>query len=193
MVEMLDVVERRLWLFHRIQERTDMWLTPLGTEDGATQHKNWALEDIPWRIVRREVIVDDEELFYLLTTASFTKTAIGLYVNALVRRLSVDIDIQNWVELPWRREQLKHGMALKRYIRAVWPNFDWDSAYEFFYKEYAATYPDKVVASSKSLEMAARCAVELVNASYYAALSNLSREPLLTLLARYISEDEVRH
>ena len=155
--------------------------------------QRWTLEDLPWQKIRREVVVNDEELFYLITTASFIKAATELYAHDLVKCFSADADIANWLEQHWQQEKLQQAQALKRYILIVWPEFDWDSVFEYFFKEFATSCRDRALAPSRSLEMASRCMIEMANASYYAALRGLTQEPLLRLLAWHISEDEVRH
>ncbi|MHB8425098.1 MAG: ferritin-like domain-containing protein [Gammaproteobacteria bacterium] len=167
--------------------------TPPETNPITLTRQRWTLEDTPWQTIQRKVVVNEEELFYLITTASFVKAVTGLYAHNLVRYFSADADITNWLEQHWQQEELQHGLALKCYVQAVWPEFDWDSAYEYFFKEFATSCREGVLGPCRSLEMASRCVVEIATASYYAALSGLTKEPVLSLLAGRISEDEVRH
>lgn len=175
------------------REESPMRPTPFETEhfDQAGQH--WTLEELPWGEIRRDAIVDEEELFYLITTASFTKTTVGFYVHDLARYFSAFPEVANWLERDWQQLELQHASALKRYIQTVWPEFDWDSAYEFFLNEFAAATQDRVLAPNRSLELVACCALEMAAASYYSALRELSREPLLRLLAWHISADAMCH
>jgi len=147
---------------------------------------------IPWQDIEHQAVVNEEELFYLITTASFIKSATELYVRDIVKCLSADVEIADWLEQHWLQEELQHGRALARYVQTVWPQFDWASVYEYFFKEFATTFRDIPSASSRSLEMVSCCVVKMANAGYYAALSGLTHEPILSLLARRISEDEVR-
>ena len=149
-------------------------------------------QTIPWHAIDHQAVVDEEELFYLITTASFIKSATELYVHDIVRCLAADVEAADWIEQHWLQEELQHGRALARYVQTVWPQFDWTSVYEYFYKEFATTFRDEALASSGSLEMVSCCVVEMANAGYYAALSGMTREPILRLLARRIGEDEVR-
>lgn len=162
---------------------------PFETEHFDQSGQRWTLEELPWGAIRREAIEDEEELFYLITSASFTKTATYFYARDLTRYFSAYSEMAGWLERDWQQLELQHATALKRYIQAVWPEFDWDSAYEFFLKEFVVTARGRALASNHSLEMAACCALEMAAASYYSALRELSREPLLRLLAWHISAD----
>ncbi len=170
-----------------------MWPAPSEADSLDLPHRRWTPEELPWSEIRREAIVDEEELFYLLTTASFVKTAVGLHGHDLARYFVTAPEIADWLEHEWQQDELRHAAVLKRYIQIVWPQFDWDSAYEFFFMEFAAATQDRVLAPSRSLEMVACCALEMAAASYYSALRDLSREPLLRLLAWHISGDAMRH
>jgi hypothetical protein len=52
---------------------------------------------------------------------------------------------------------------------------------------------DVALESTRTLEMASRCVVEMGTASYYRTLSCASPEPVLAMLTRHIAADEVRH
>src|SRR5439155_20657353 len=72
------------------------------------------------------------------------------------------------------------------------PEFEGEPAYLRFGEEFRP-FSDASLESRRSLEMASRCVVEMGTASYYPTLSRASSEPVLSLLARRIVEDEVRH
>ena len=154
----------------------------------------WTLEDVSWASIRHEAVVNEEELFYLTTNASFMKAAgAELYLKDLLRYFTGDSAIQTWLKQEWQQDELHHAGALKRYVQTAWPEFDWDTVYEYFFSEFAANYRNGNLAPSRSLEMAARCVLESAAAGYYSALRGLTREPLLRLLAWRISVDEMRH
>jgi hypothetical protein len=154
----------------------------------------WGLEDVSWASIRHEAVVNEEELFYLTVNASFMKAAgAELYVRDLLKYFTGDSAIQTWLKQEWQQDELQHAGALKRYIQIAWPEFAWDTVYEYFFSEFAANYRNGDLAPSRSLEMAARCVLETAAAGYYTALRSLCREPLLRLLAWRISVDEMRH
>jgi hypothetical protein len=160
-------------------------LEPVAPEQGVLE------QAIPWHAIDHRAVVNEEELFYLITTASFIKSATVLYVRDTIKCLSADVEIVDWFKQHWLQEELQHGRALARYVQTVWPQFDWVSVYEYFFKELAATFQHTSSASSRSLEMVSCCVLEMANAGYYAALSGMTQEPILRLLARRIGDDEV--
>jgi hypothetical protein len=103
-----------------------------------------------------------------------------------------DEEVTTWLEQYWLPEELQHGRALRRYVEAAWPEFEWEPAFERFVEEFRP-FCDAALETARSLEMASRCVVETGTASYYTTLSRASPDPVLSLLTRRIVEDEVRH
>ncbi|MGH8282999.1 MAG: ferritin-like domain-containing protein [Gammaproteobacteria bacterium] len=158
-----------------------------------SSHQRWTLDDIPWQNIRRDAVAHEEELFYLVTTASFIEITTDLYTKNLTRYFSDDEEITAWLEQHWEHEELQHGQSLKRYVQTAWPEFDWERAYQSFFREYSECCKLELLEPTRSMEMAARCVVEMGTASYYTTLSRLSPDPVLSELTRHIREDEVRH
>lgn len=163
------------------------------TEDTYTSHQRWTLDDIPWHAVQRHAVAHEEELFYLVTVASFIEITTDLYTRNLIAYFSDDEEVTAWLDRHWEHEELQHGQSLKRYVQTAWPEFDWDGAYQSFFREYAECCKVNLLEPTRSMEMAARCVVEMGTASYYTTLSRLSRDPVLSELTDLIREDEVRH
>lgn len=160
---------------------------------GEHSHQRWTLGDIPYRHIYREAVAWDQELFYLVASASFIEITTDLYTRNLVDFFTGDAEVTEWLDRHWLHEELQHGAALKRYVQTAWPEFDWESAYRGFHAEYSRLCRPDELEPLRSLEMASRCVVEMGTASYYTTLSRLSPDPVLRLLTRYIKEDEVRH
>ncbi|MGA9853164.1 MAG: ferritin-like domain-containing protein [Gammaproteobacteria bacterium] len=156
-------------------------------------HQRWTLDDIPWQSIDRSAVADWELLFYLATTASFIETATDTYAHNLIEYYAGDVEATAWLEQHWQHEELQHGRALKRYVQTAWPDFDWDAVYRAFFAEFSANCVAEALEPSRCLEMVSRCIVEMGTSSYYTSLSNLSPDPVLSLLTRLIREDEVRH
>src|SRR6201996_8452156 len=156
----------------------------------ARQH--WSLADIPWNTIRHDVIANRDAFFYLVASASLMESATDLYTENLIEFLAGDDEVTSWLEHYWLPEELQHGRALRRYVETAWPEFEWEPAYLRFVEEFRP-FCDTSLETKRSLEMASRCVVEMGTASYYTTLSRASPEPVLSLLARRIAEDEVRH
>ena len=155
--------------------------------------QRWTLADIPWHAIQRERVARDKELFHMVSAASFVEITTHLYTRNLIEYFDGDAEVTDWLEQHWLHEELQHGEALKRYVQIAWPEFDWERTYRDYLCEYSTCCKLEALEATRSMEMAARCVVEMGTASYYTALSRLSPEPVLNVLTRHIREDEVRH
>jgi hypothetical protein len=164
---------------------------PVGA-DRSVVRQRWALDDIPWHAIRRDAVVRNKAIFYLVASASLMESATDLYTENLIDFFVGDAEVTSWLEQYWLPEELQHGRALRRYVETAWPEFDWEPAFGRFVEEFRP-FCDESLEPVRSLEMASRCVVETGTASYYTTLSRASPEPVLKLLARRIVEDEVRH
>jgi hypothetical protein len=158
-----------------------------------TRPASWSVDRLPWGELRREAAAGDETLFYMVATASFVEITTDLYTHNLLDRYRDQPPLIEWLVRHWQPEELQHGVALRRYVQAVWPEFPWDEAYASFLTEYAALCNDEALEPTRSGEMAARCIVETGTSSYYTMLRDLSPEPLLRTIAGHIRNDEVGH
>jgi hypothetical protein len=154
---------------------------------------SWSVDEIRYDEIERDRIKEDTQLLYLLTSASFIEITSDLYTRNLVEFFGEDRETVQWLEERWEPEELQHGAALKRYVQAAWPDFDWDGAYQSFFSEYAQTCSMEALEPKRALELAARCVVETGTSSFYTTLAEIDREPVLTQLAARIRADEVRH
>jgi len=95
----------------------------------------WRLEDIDLASIQHDKVRDDEMLFYLLVSSSFIETASDLYTRNLTEYYAGDDDLLDWLGRHWEHEELQHGRALRTYVQAVWPEFDWDAANRAFFQD----------------------------------------------------------
>jgi rubrerythrin len=154
---------------------------------------NWRLEDIDFQVVDLALVHDDEMLFYMLASASFVEILSELYSSNLINHFSSNVEVVTWLKKHWQREEVQHGRALKAYVQAVWPEFDWDRAYEGFCAEYSALCTAQKLEPSCALEMVARCVVETGTTTFYRALHDYVKEPVLLKLVANIKADEAKH
>lgn len=156
-------------------------------------HGRWSLDDIPYDTIEPRRLADDPYLFYMLAAASLVEINSDLYTRNLLEYFHGDAGLCDWLERHWQHEEVRHGAALRRYVRTVWPDFDWDRAYRRFSAEYARLCRPELLGPTRTRELAARCVVETGTASLYTMLSRLSPEPVLSRLFMLIRNDEVRH
>lgn len=153
----------------------------------------WRLEEVDFSKLQPERVRDDDTLFFLIVTSSFVEAASDLYTRNLSEYYSGDAEVAGWLKGRWEHEEMQHGRALRAYIRAVWPGFDWERANAGFFEEYSAMCTLDEFEPTRGLEMAARCVVETGTSSLYRAIHNYTSEPLLKELTGHIKSDEVRH
>ena len=153
----------------------------------------WSIDDIPFHNIDRDEIPTDWQVFYMLASASFVEITSNLYTGNLVAFYQGDDEVTEWLSHQWEAEELQHGAALKRYVQAAWPDFDWEVGYRNFFAEYSGCCAVDLLAATPALEMAARCVVETGTATFYRAISDMTDEPVLKQLTAQISTDEVRH
>jgi hypothetical protein len=164
----------------------------IATADSGFARQRWSLDDIPWQAIRRDDKTSTEAFFCLVASASFMESATNLYTENLVEFFAGDEEVTSWLERYWLPEELQHGRALRRYVETARPEFDWEPAYQRFVEEFRP-YCEISLEAVRSLELASRCVVEMGTASYYTTLSRASGDPVLSILARRIADDEVRH
>lgn len=153
----------------------------------------WTLESLDLEHIERARIADDEDLFFLLCSASFVESGSDLYSQNLIAHFAGDAKLEHWLDRHWQHEELQHGRALGAYVRAVWPDFDWERGFQAFWREYRAVCTAEQLEPRRGLELAARCVVETGTASLYRALHEITTEPVLKTLTAHIKGDEVRH
>jgi len=159
----------------------------------ASERPHWTLGDIEWSSLRRDLVADNEAMFYLVAGASFVEATTDLYTQNLIDYFSDDDEITSWLKAHWLPEELQHGEALRRYVQLAWPDFDWDTVYARFLPEFTQQCAEDGVEKTRIREMTSRCIVEMGTSSYYRTLSRMTDEPVLSDLTRRISDDEVRH
>ena len=159
----------------------------------SASRQQWSLDSIDWGSVRSDTGAVPDAFFYLVAAASFMESATDRYTTNLIAQFRGDDEITEWLERKWLPEELQHGRALRHYVRIAWPDFDWDRAYEMFLDEFSGYCRADELEPTRTREMASRCVVETGTASYYFALSRMSRDPALATIARRIAEDEIRH
>ena len=163
----------------------------MNPQAGLSHH--WTIQEIPYGSIDPQLARSDPYLLYVLAGASFVEITADLYAANLTQYFADDSGISRWLEERWAPEETQHGLALKRYVETVWPELDWEKAYQGFYAEYAPYCAVDKLGPTRALELAARCVVETGTATFYTTLAKASPEPVLAELATRIKDDESRH
>ncbi len=153
----------------------------------------WFVDELPFERIERERVADDVDLFYFLASASFVEITSDLYTRGLLEYYQGDQAVTEWLRHEWEPQELQHGAALRRYVEAAWPDFDWVASYESFRRAYAPLCKPELLGPTRGLELAARCVVETGTATIYTMIRDLTDEPVLRQLTSLIRTDEVSH
>jgi rubrerythrin len=152
---------------------------------------SWALDDIPWD--RFDGGKLDPDVVRIVKAASLVEYNGGAYAHHLCRIFHDDPDFQRAARR-WGDEEIRHGRALARWAALADPSYDFELAFGRFQAGYRVDFDsDASRRGSRSAEMIARCMVEVGTSSYYSALRDGVREPVLKEICRHIAADEIRH
>jgi len=151
----------------------------------------WTLDDIHWD--RFDPSKLDPEIVRIVKTASLVEYNGGAYAHHLCRIFHDEPDFQRAAR-HWGEEEIQHGRALARWAALADPSYDFVTAFDRFQSGYRVDFDRDVSRrGSRSGEMIARCMVEIGTSSYYSALRDGVREPVLKEICRHIAADEIRH
>ncbi len=156
----------------------------------------WNYQEIAYERIDKDSLKSNDFLFKVVTIASFIEITSDLYEKNLIEFYRGDDDIVGWLEETWEPEELQHGKALRKYVQTVWPEFDWERAYEDFRKEYSTYCTIDEFQPSRAREMLARMVVETGTSTLYRAMKDYAEsinEPILAQIAHNIHKDEVYH
>jgi hypothetical protein len=154
---------------------------------------HWCLQDLNFASIDIARTRERDDIFALVCSASLIESGSDLYTHNLVRYFAKDAEVCDWLQDHWEPEELQHGQALKAYVQHVWPEFDWNSAYADFLKQYSKLCTAENLEPTRGQELAARCVVEMGTTTYYQALNSVCDEPVLRGLAWRIRNDELQH
>lgn len=151
----------------------------------------WTLDDIPWHRFDRTKL--DPELVRIVKAASLVEHNGAAYAHHLCLIFADDPEFQETARR-WGAEEVQHGVALARWAAKADPDFDFAAAFARFQAGYRVDFDSaRSRRGSRSGEMVARCVVEIGTSSYYMALREAAKEPVLQEICRHIAADELRH
>jgi hypothetical protein len=151
----------------------------------------WTLDDIAWDQFDPATV--DPELVPIVKAACLVEHNGCAYAHHLCLIFADDPEFQHSARR-WGEEEVQHGRALARWAALADPEFDFDTAFARFQDGYRVDFgSNRSRRGSRAGEMVARCVVEIGTSSYYTALREVAREPVLREICRHIAADELRH
>ncbi len=153
--------------------------------------KHWRIDEVPWD--RFEATKVDPDIVPIVKAAAMVErngTDYALYLN---RVFADDPDFQRAAD-NWAVEEVQHGDALGRWSMLADPSWNYEASFARYKDGYKIPLDvDASVRGSRSGELIARCMVEIGTSSYYTALADATKEPVLQIICRQIAADEFRH
>jgi hypothetical protein len=153
--------------------------------------KHWQLDDIAWD--RFDPSLVEPDVVPLVKAAAMVERNgddYALYLNSV---FADDPDFRAAAD-NWAVEEVQHGDALGRWASLADPAFDYPGAFARYREGFRIdTGAAASLRGSRSGELVARCIVETGTSSYYTALGEASREPVLRQVCQLIAADEYRH
>jgi hypothetical protein len=152
---------------------------------------SWTLDDIAWDRFDTERV--DHDLVPIVKAASLVEGNGAAYARHLCLVFGDDPQFRESARR-WGEEEDRHGLALGRWAALADPEFDFAAALARFRDGYRIDFGQETSRrGSRCGEMIARCIVETGTSSYYSALYEAAREPVLKEICRRIAADELRH
>ncbi|MCC7427416.1 MAG: ferritin-like domain-containing protein [Alphaproteobacteria bacterium] len=153
--------------------------------------KHWRIEQVAWD--RFDPAAVDPAVVPLVKAAAMVERNGDDYAIYLTNVFGDDPDFQNAAR-NWAVEEVQHGEALGRWAAMADRGWDFEAAFERYRAGYRLPLEaDASVRGSRTGELIARCMVETGTSSYYTALGESTREPVLKEVCRLIAADEYRH
>ena len=153
--------------------------------------KHWRIQDVAWENFAPEAV--DLPLVPIVKAAAMVErngADYALYLNNVFRD---DPDFQQAAD-SWAAEEVQHGDALGRWAMLADPSWDYQAAFARYKVGYRISIDAETsIRGSRTGELIARCMVETGTSSYYTALAEATREPVLRQICKQIAADEFRH
>ncbi|MFQ5984095.1 MAG: ferritin-like domain-containing protein [Alphaproteobacteria bacterium] len=152
---------------------------------------HWTLDDIGWHKFDRSAV--EPEVVKIVKAACMVEHNGGDYGTYLCNVFDDDPGFCVAARR-WAAEEVQHGQALRRWAELADPDFDFEAAFRRFTDGFRLPLEAREsVRGSRAGELIARCVVEVGTSSYYSALRDAVREPVLRELCHRIAGDEFRH
>lgn len=153
--------------------------------------KGWSLDDIPWDRFQANLV--DPETVKVVKAAALVEHN-GYEYAVYLKNVFRDDPAFCAATDAWAEEEVRHGQALRRWAELADPSFDFDRAFHAFTTGYRLPLDaQESVRGSRAGELIARCIVETGTSSWYTAIKDGTREPVLQQICAAIAADELRH
>lgn len=153
--------------------------------------KYWDIEQIKWDQFDPALV--DADIIPLIKAAAAVERNSVDYTVYLSNVFGRDPEMEAMFH-QWEAEEVQHGETLGRWAMLADPSWDYQDAFDRFRNFYKIDLTtNQSIRGSQTGEFIARAMVEVGTSSYYSALADHVREPVLKDICRRIAGDEFRH
>jgi hypothetical protein len=153
--------------------------------------KHWRIDEVAWE--RFDPAGVDRDVVPLVKAAAMVERNGADYAIYLNRVFADDPDFRQAAD-HWAEEEVQHGDALGRWAMLADPSWDYRAAFGRYRAGFRLPLDAEAsIRGSRTGELIARCMVETGTSSYYTALAEATKEPVLEQICRHIAADEYRH
>ncbi|CAI3937846.1 Rubrerythrin [Commensalibacter communis] len=153
--------------------------------------KHWDMEQIKWD--RFDPSLIDPKIVPLIKAASVVERNSVDYTVYLNNVFAHDAELMQLFE-QWEVEEVQHGEVLGRWAMMADPSWNYQKSFDRFKEFYKIDLDtNSSIRGSHAGEFIARAMVEVGTSSYYSALADYVKEPVLKEICRKIAGDEFRH
>lgn len=151
----------------------------------------WTIDELPWDDFDAGAV--DADLLALAKAAALVEFNADDY-TAYLRNVFHDDPGFGEEAVRWAEEETRHGRALGRWAERADPDWHFDAAVARFRASYRVeTDTATSRRGGRVAELVSRCMVETGTSTYYTAMADRCREPVLKEICRHIAADELRH
>ena len=129
-------------------------------------------------------------LFYSVAAASLLEHDMPVAADRLLHFYGSDQSLSRWITSEWLPRKLARAAQLREYVRATWPEYDWNAGREQYRATADAAGGSAPHRPSGAHEALARCVATAQSAIFYRTLAHWAEDPRLRELARDIAYEE---
>jgi hypothetical protein len=129
-------------------------------------------------------------VFYSLAAVSLLECVAPLQAHRMGAVFGPDSTAHRYLEQQWWPAKAEHGRRARRYVEALWPEFDWQEACAAFHETHRRLHRPTGRGPRHTIAALWLCATAAQTAAFYRALAGYVEDPDLRDMIDEFSRDE---
>ncbi len=149
-----------------------------------------AIRSFAHRPIQLVIVRANGPFFYSVAAAALLESNVAANAERMGRFFAVDGELCAWIHGEWRPRKADRAEQLRRYVEAIWPEFDWPAAWEHYRalsEVDGGAGPRQPTAAHEPL---ARCMAAAQAAVFYRTLTRWADDARLRDMARTMAREE---